>query len=210
MEIRTQVVLPLSTNLPEDIVTNTYYWQTGDTNPAAERTEIANRIVAAYNAMGPNYSADVSRAANACRIKYYDLSQPEPRLPILESGFTLVASGQPTVGSPQEIAAVLSFRSSQVPGFPLARRRGRVYLGPWAPTLLASSYVPTALVTGIRQFGERLLTPVDVLQEVTWCQYSSTTGLMLAVVTGHVDNAWDIQRRRGIRANARQTFGTPT
>jgi hypothetical protein len=43
-------------------------------------------------------------------------------------------------------------------------------------------------------------------QDWTWCLYSRKLDLMPEIVGGWVDNAWDIQRRRGYAATSRTTF----
>lgn len=207
MILKTQVILPYTTLLPRDLTTNTLWWETGGVDSETEADEVVARIRAAYAVIGPRLASLVSRATDIARIEGWDWGQPSPRVPIWSVNLPLPNRASNHVDLPSEVAVVCSFRTAYVPGVNRARSWGRVFLGPVCiPTGNAATNVDTALQTLVRQFGETLMTPIDVGADVMWVQRSETSGQIGPVLTGWVDNAWDTQRRRGLSATSRQVF----
>jgi hypothetical protein len=203
--IRAQVSIPATSTVTEDTVTNTWHFS------AVDKTEgtinaIQTALLAVYEAF------DASKADTytwtAARLKWYDLADPEERVPFEDEllGATSAGTGDPL---PQEVAMCLSFNGEYVSGFSQARRRGRVYLGPLAVSTLdtATGRFSNAFTDAIAAAGAALLLASTTASDWAWVVYSPTGGTSYPVVAGWADNAPDIQRRRGLKASRRTTFG---
>ncbi len=208
--IRCQVRLPYFTNLPEDVATNTLYYRTPNSPPTTgELDDIEAQIVAFYTAIGDRIGAVVLRTTNACSIRYYDLSQSEPRQPVRTDTFNLPAAATPN-NLPLECAIVLSYHAEFSSGTSNARRRGRIYIGPLNLTCFDDGDAatrPTVSATAIAD----IIAAVPALHGIPtngteWSQYSPTTDLGLPVVGGFVNNEMDTQRRRQATETGRTTF----
>lgn len=143
-----------------------------------------------------DFSADNFRPV--IDFRFFDLADPQPRAPRYEAGYNI--GPKPAVEAlPHELAVVLSLRSAQVSGVPVGRRRGRLYLGPFNENANAQGFVDQPCINAIVNATDQLMTGLRnaVLGPVTWEIYSPTDGIMREVVHAHVDNAWDVQRRRG-------------
>jgi hypothetical protein len=117
---------------------------------------------------------------------------------------------------PNEVAVTFSFHADRTGASEHAgsgprtaeRRRGRVYVGPLsihagiASTVTGGTVVNDALITCLQHCGERLL----ALTDGPWSVWSRKDTLVRPVVGGFIDNAFDTQRRRGEKANARTVF----
>lgn len=140
-------------------------------------------------------------------FKVYALDDPEPR----SSKFagTMGAGFIPTGGNPlpSEVAVCLSFQAAQVSGTPQARRRGRIYLGPLGASGLDTNGRPTsACRSAASAVGASILADSVSNGGWSWVVWSPTTGTSSIVTNGWVDNAFDIQRRRGVAPTLRTTF----
>jgi len=208
--IRCQVRLPYFSLLPEDIATNTLYYSTPNDPPTTgELDDITAMIEGFYVAISDRLAGILSRGTDACEIRYYNLSDSEPRQPERIDTFTLSAAASAD-NLPLECAVVLSYHAAFTSGTPNARRRGRIYLGPFYAGALddgTGSVFPRVNSTTLAD----IIAAVPSLSSITtngceWVQYSPTTDLGLPVVGGWVDNEFDTQRRRETRATARTTF----
>lgn len=216
--IRATVVLPYVSNLPRDVTTNTF-WFSSEAAPSVYGAEIAARLIAFYttipggaaNPLSFYLSGVISRAALACRVQCYDMSDPAPRPPSYEQNWTL--SGASGDNLPNEVSVVGSFQGDRVAGVNQARRRGRVFIGPLKVSALGTNTAtntPT-VVSGLRTTLKGAMT--DLASQNTtdafWVARSQTTGDITTVTNGWVDNDFDTQRRRQPRASVRDTWGTP-
>jgi hypothetical protein len=201
--LRATSTLLLSSGLPNDVVSNTTYWQYTTSSASDAYDEISARIEAAYADISTYLSVAVSRNVGSSEITMYDMADTEPRVPVREDTFTL--GGAESAGlMPTEVALVLSFHGPFASGVANARRRGRLYLGPW--TLERCDYRPdSTLIGACIDFGETLSTNIGAA-DVLWSQHSPTASTEFAVVGGWVDDAWDTQRRRGYEPATRTTF----
>jgi hypothetical protein len=208
--IKAQVVLPYYSALPEDVTSNTFHFFV-PTTPAtsAELGEIVNRLDAFYHGFDDRLAAVISRT-NGAEVRLYDMADPEPRQPLDPPWGFLIDAAAGGTNLPNELSLVLSFHSAFVSGVPNARRRGRVYLGPFTSTQsdpgsnTAFSRPSATLVSAVAAAAPLLNT--QIAEPLDWAQYSPTNDALLPVVGGWVDNEWDIQRRRGVTATARTTF----
>lgn len=205
-----QATLPYRTGIPEDVSVNTWSFEIAD-DTESELIQVASFLGVFYAGIMPYYSEVVN--PTQFNIKIYDRADAEPRTPIFtQTGDIGVATS--TGGMPEEVAVCLSFSGVLESGAPPARRRGRVYLGP-----LAGSVVDLSDTNG-RAFVDGAFAS-DVLDsyELAWEElttagnvheaWSPTDNVGHPVVTAWMDNAFDTQRRRGVAATARSTRTGP-
>jgi hypothetical protein len=94
---------------------------------------------------------------------------------------------------------------------PRARRRGRVYLGPWADTGAVSAQdandsprVGTTLKNAICAAALRLDDTSGPGGSGNWCVWSRKDATLYPVQAAYVDDAFDTQRRRGVAPTSKQ------
>ncbi len=233
--LRVQVNLERDSGLPEDRVVNVFHFRgLGDfVNPAMVGPTF-DKLVAFYAAtpagsaspLGNRLATTLTNTGHSMRA--YDMAQPKPRTPIGERFFSIAPAA---AGYPGEIALVLSFRGQLLSGTDPSRRRGRVYIGPWAADtseLVGGEVKPLpANVALVANAGAALLAanvdpepppPATVVPAGSvWVVHGlapevpkpnrdpNARKVLVDVVHLWVDNAWDVQRRRGARANSRVT-----
>jgi len=205
--IKAQVSIPTDNNVPADAVTNTMWFVTSDlTAPTQLQYEtIQAALGSAYSTMTPHLSARMN--LGAATVKCYHWQGPQPILPAFTGPITFNGAPATTDGAP-EVALVLSYHASlNQSGIPNARRRGRIYLGPLAVT---GAVTPLDnLRSAALAMGSTLYTTLNTgagINGVKWAVYSAAQNGAPWVTGGWVDNAWDTQRRRGIKATTRSTF----
>lgn len=224
MIVRAQTVIPFRTGIPEDVVSNTMWFETATGISLAEAGEaIAPNLAAFYTAVytaisGTGVQASYLRLTTAF-TNFYDQGAPAPRVPYrVDLGMADAVTQNTRI--PTETACVLSYRASLENGVSAARRRGRIYLGglgDGAITLSSAGtpYFPqfaTAFINQVIGAAEtNLLSPTDWGSEIPssdiiWSVHSRVDGFTAPVVAGWVDNTPDTQRRRGVNATARTTF----
>lgn len=217
--VRAQCVLPMRTNLPRDVITNTFHFGSEYDMTLA----ISNLDVALSNFYLEAYALGMASYVRyeAAYIKYYDLLLPEPRVPTISTDLgTNLGAGISSANTqiPTEVAAVLSFEAPPVSGTPQSRRRGRVYLGGIAETMITASSGSTpffpiwepAFITDVTEAAEDNLLNLDAATsgDLQWAVYSPTSGPVTAytITQGWFDNGPDTQRRRSVAATARTTW----
>jgi hypothetical protein len=206
------VQIPYFTGIPEDVVTNVWSLQFTTLAPTTSNwDDVRTRLQTFYQnvyAVGSLLSAQWLRPA-LTRWKGYDLNDPSPRAPRYDTVAAITVASTTSAAAP-ETAVCLSFQGVLLSGTPQARRRGRIFLGGLATPLSQGSTTTfpevgvtprttiaaaaTALKTGLSADGW------------TWSVLSRMDDAMVTVDNGWIDNAADIQRRRGARATARTTF----
>lgn len=205
-----QTTLPYLTGFPEDVSVNTWSFDIASTDES-NLLEIASFLGVFYGGVMPYYSEVVD--SQNFGVKIYDRADPEPRTPLFDTTGAL-AVGPGEGGLPEEVAVCLSFRGVLASGSPPARRRGRVYLGP-----LNGSAISLADAQNRVYVAQDFIDDIVSAYELAWAElttagnvhevWSSAAGAGYTVVAGWVDNAFDTQRRRGVRANSRTTFEGP-
>lgn len=205
---RAQVVFPMFTNLPEDVATNTFHF--------TELTPLGlAAVAAAVTPLLADFYTDVYTAARqmgnymnpgAATVRWYDLSEPQPRVPLIVPLAATIAVGASTV--PTETSCVLSFQGDRAPGIPQARRRGRIYLPALATTWMVGSTTGTfptfnLLATGGVATAAEALRDAAILVSARWSVWSTVDGAATFVTNGWVDNTPDTQRRRGVEPSNR-------
>jgi len=173
-----------------------------------------------------------SRVTNDVRVKYYDitghLDGSPTGSPVWQDAFTL--DPEDTGGPnqfPSEIAACLTLRGTGwdtslidipagAPGpagdvRPRQRHSGRLYLGP-LNTDATNIDGTTGKVTVGSTFRAVALhaakATLDYLaaSNIKWSCWSRVGGVVLDVVKFQMDDAWDVQRRRGVAPTVRDQY----
>ena len=201
--LRCEVTLNPGTDSRERIMN---VWHIGNTSTATvveAAEDFRDDLSAFYQAIDASFADELDGQTPLLRV--FDLSEPMPRQPIHEEGLATLACGNTSAA--RELAVVLSYRGVYVSGVTPKRRRGRIYLGPWASAIVdtATGLLNSTVVAGIRLAGENLLAASNASTDYTWVVYSPTTDIAgtgaptaaSVVVAGWVDNEVDVQRRRG-------------
>lgn len=232
-----QVVFAHLSGLPENNVVNTFVLQGAgpvgdDVNDAHaalldfyNTDHVSGGDDPSLRSIGAIMSDEISRIGSF--VNYYDISlhiDGSPHgSPVDVRTFALDPSLSAT-RLPSEVAICLSFRGAygtadeDVPaGAPgpvgniheRARLRGRVFIGPLVATGLSvegadqAQHISTQGRLTVAQAALRLRNNVDL----DWLVWSRTNGSVVQVTQGWVDDAFDIQRRRGPDSLTRTTFG---
>lgn len=218
--MRAQVSIPRITGVPADAFTNTWYFDGDDYVGATDdwyHDGVMSLLTAFYQSVDQFLCG---MAGPTATVKIYDMRDAEPRVPERIDTIAL------TVGNgdwmPAEVAICLSFQAAAASGTNQRRRRGRIYLGPIdhdaTYTQNTGDVRPTstcrdaiAAAAGVLRDGYNTGAPAD--SSIRWAVYSPTTDIASSVDdafndvdNGWVDNAYDIQRRRGVAPSLRSLF----
>jgi hypothetical protein len=189
-----QVIFNNANNLPRDRYVNTLYYDTRDDGTAEGTAEdIMDGIHAAYTANGLSF---LSGSIASMTIKAYATGR-NPGGPLAEKNYAFAPS---TSAGPAEVAVCLSYYS----GGNSKRRRGRVYIGPFAGTQTGSERPSSILRTRILDWASDIAA-IGNLSPANWQQHSRTDASYNPVTDFYVDDAWDTQRRRGAAPSGRFT-----
>lgn len=202
MFVMARIILHTADQVPANYVQNQIAFTSGSEDPDIDA--VMSALDSFYTALGSGYFSN-KIAGTGHEVKFYEMPGLTPNYPFEERTFDL--NSAPTGDSlPQEVALVLSFQGSRSAGFPMARRRGRIYVGPLKSTTSTdgrpTSGVISGLVTAAEEFGD----DIKAIPGHQWCVWSTVDADMVPIVSGWVDNAWDTQRRRGVTATSRTTF----
>lgn len=221
--------------LPQDVCEMTCNVRFPDEPSLLDRAEAVDAFIDFFNVESAGATNDtatyisdaITRDADACMVLGYettDLSGATPfGSPTASANFTL-AVATAAVEMPEEIAAVISYNAdlTNVPVSqtnpspppatirPQARRRGRMFVGPLSAAAgaeVANIFRPIAgfMLDLAENFGQLAR---DIASSTTGelAVWSRSDADLYPVVGGYVDNAWDVQRRRGPDASSRQLF----
>ena len=179
---RAQISFQLDTLFPRDAMTiNPHY---SGVNPQALADALITRI-AAIPAVG---------ATQPMTVKVYDADKAPPSYPLASA---TAGSGTRASGWPREVALCLSYYS----GFNRPSLRGRLYI-PGAFSQGSAGVTPTTTQQdNILAWCDALIVGTSI---ATWEVYSKKNKSGAGPVThAWVDNEWDTQRSRGLRADSR-------
>lgn len=185
--------------LPRDAIVNTIYLRH---NTVGVITGFDTDALAADLAQVYEEKLFVGTALRAITVKAYDTAGPPPHDPV--SVHVRNPDGVPVpASSPSEIALCLSFKGGQRPW-----ERGRIFLAPW---MTQEGRMPQNI--SARPY-DALMTPLLDLAEgfaglggidIDWVVHSKTHATDTKVQSAWVDDEWDTQRRRGLKATRRLT-----
>lgn len=198
------------TGAPEDVATNSLYFLSPEGQTVGDTIVAANaRLNSFYTAVGSYYSNVIT---NVVSIKYYNMADPSPRLPV----GTFAVPITPTAAAqnlPEEVAVVASFSAAPVSGANMARRRGRIYLGPLNFSAITSS-TGDSLVQVNPPYRTAIANACTAMANTTtniadWVIYSQADNAPYFVASGWIDVQPDVQRRRGHKLSGRTTWTAP-
>jgi len=200
--LRAQVNLRVTTSFEDAAPTNTL-WFSSDT-PEADVVDIAAAIKAAYDNLGTELGPAVFQDDHHLRI--YDMSDPEPRVPIYDELWDLAFEPGGSA-LPGQCCIVVSFQGPRVSGEEQRRRRGRTYLGPLRTSVIdAEGVLTSTAINSSISWAQDLLTASLDSTTWEWIVWSRVNDSGTAVTNGWVDNSVDIQRRRQLGATVRQLW----
>lgn len=218
MTVRAQVILPGLSGKPEDVFVNTFHFDSAATD-AATVDLLTGRITEFYNQSAPmptpsgnaapgiaSYiSHVVSRLANACSVRFYNLADAEPRAYVERRWQLAGSSGTGTSKElPTEVACCTSFYGTRN----MPRQRGRLYIGPFHEGAIEddATFQRSRPALGLRESIHGSSKRLAMKVGNKWAVFSPTSGLTHPVTAGWVDDAWDTQRRRGQDAEGRLSW----
>lgn len=223
---RAQLTIPADTGIPADAVTNTFHFlrnpASGGQTPAQVGALVVSTLQSGYNQVKDHLSQSLKVTDAA--IKLYDMEIAPPAAPIWEGPCPIMVNATPNPDLPSEVALVLSYQAGVTAGAVQRRRRGRIYVGPLTDEANAGTGYArpsTALITALTAMGSAIRSTALAGGVLQWCVYSPTTAGGWAtgqagppnfpaafhlVTGGWVDNAWDIQRSRGVDPDYRASW----
>jgi len=177
-----------ASNLARDRIVTTFHL---DTDPVEGSTDWQTLATDAAALFAGTLGGITGYTGFECRVYRHGGAKNDPP----EATAFAATTGTEAPG-PHEVALCLSYFAD----FNAPRRRGRMYIGPWGNLNERPSegqqITLRTLANGISALGG---------VNVQWVQYSPTTGEFHNVTNWFVDNEWDTQRRRGLRATSRLT-----
>lgn len=204
MTYRCQVTLRPTSGIPADEIVNTYHMDVL-TSGALARAAFELAAETFYDTVAAWFSALIASTGHT--MSFYDLDDPEPRQPVVPP-FEFDLPALPANRLPGELACCMSYRASYVSGSPNARRRGRVYLGPFQSNAVETTgKIKNSVIEDIADAGQTFFNAVNTSGDGSMMVYSPTDAAAREVVSLWVDNEWDIQRRRGSIATFREDRG---
>jgi len=204
MTYQVQVTIPYFNGLPRDCATNVLHFlhDAGPPDGAAQTALITALRNFYFHVYGGSNSIAAYADPVGCRMKLYDLSHAIPRTPILDATASFAAVIDSSTLLPPELAVVLSISGAGVPGVSMQSQRGRVYLGCQPDSASNPGSItsfPTVSSVARSNIIDAAQTLFDELATINWqwVIHSRVHGTDYPVVKGYVDDAFDIQRRRG-------------
>jgi hypothetical protein len=189
-----QVVIHHESALPADDVVNTLHF---DVNAPDTVGGLLQGIADAYQA---NLVGLLSGAVHGMTLKAYD-SGPNPAGP---TATLEVPTFDPPGGrAPSELALCLSYATVDDPEASLPRRRGRVFIGPLTASAVSAER-PADTVRDALLDWAAAIAAVGTTLNTTWVMYSQRDATYAKIESTWVDNAWDVQRRRGLKPSNRR------
>lgn len=213
-----QITIPRDTGLAKDNIVNVLHFEGDDGTTGTDQEHwdslasgLGSRIRTFYETLAGYMPSTVAPVGS---VKLYNMRDPEPRIPRHEDPIDL-STASAAVPLPAEVALCLSMKAAATPGVNMARRRGRIYLGPFATTgmfdtvVAADSRPSGAVITLLLAAAATMARGTSGSARLA--VYSPKTDLLGSledalndVSTLWIDNAWDTQRRRGGAPTSRQ------
>lgn len=228
--LRATYTMNMTSGLAEDAAINVWHFRhdTEIQNDFTASVEVAAALHNFYRSAAGYWSGMVSRANNAhsCSVARLapgnqgaDDDVASKALSTTLSGTTAWAAAASAVNLPPEVAITMSFRGdvnglNEVSGDtrPIARRRGRVYLGPFNASVMNTTGPPLILAAVPSNLGGWYQTLVDDVNtsigatKIYHVVYSPTTAQDWPVADMWIDNAPDTVRSRGTAATLRNNL----
>lgn len=161
--------------------------------PAGPTTETAMTAAAtAVKAFYNDIAADLSKHVGFISFKAYDLGEAPPRTPLEIGGLTAISSA---ASLPSEVASCLSYWNGTVPR---PSKRGRLFIGPLKTSVVDNTpNVPRVSSAHRTTVTSACVTHFSGMSGLKWGLLSQRLGVIWTIESVYVDDAFDIQRRRG-------------
>lgn len=201
---RAQVTLRTADAIPANYATNSFCVEVNPDGPL-DTDEMTVCIKDFYDDVIAYLSPALLQTGHL--IKYTNLPGTPPNYPFEEDTFNL-ASAPTGTELPREVSLCLSFQGARAAGFPQARRRGRVYIGPVNTGGNSAGRPSSAMRTAFANAGATFKSNIEAITggAHSWAIWSVADQEAVHVDNGWVDDAWDTQRRRGNEVTSRTTF----
>jgi hypothetical protein len=204
--VAVQVRFVATSLVTKDDVTNTWHFTTVSDPPSStDLASIRDALQTFYGSFSTNFLSDWNTTV---LMKMYNLADPKPRAPI--TTYSVALSGpfaNTNLLMPREVSMAVSYKASTISGVPAGRRRGRIYLPTFYGTVFDSTGRFTSTICNtVRNAANTLRTTSDSATGWDWVVYSRTANTTAPVAGGWVDNAPDIQRRRGQASTLRVVY----
>lgn len=212
--LRAQVRLNNISTLPQDVAVNTWHFRSSAASPVTDAVLAHTALETFYQGMQAHLSPCI---ATPLEVTIYNLVDAEPRTPMGTD--TIVMDIDNVSMLPNEVAICLSYHAASSSGVSVGRRRGRIYFGPFGLSALGTSDfgadVNPDCLDDFENLANQFLSNTSS-GSCIWSVFSPTTAgsapwteseLMASsfpVVAGHIDNAFDTIRSRGIDATSRR------
>jgi len=178
--------------LPENDCVNTLHFEINGPDTVEG---VCDEVAGAYVAQAGIFSGAIS----SMTIKAYEEGL-NPAGPGFSKDYPFVGAGSASVA---EVALCLSYAAVDDPEGSSPRRRGRIFLGPLSGAQLSNERPPAAFQDSALAFGQALAS-AGTAGNTTWLMYSQRDLTYAKIESIWVDDAWDIQRRRGLAPTARR------
>jgi len=209
--------LQYDTLLPRDVSESSFAFTSASVD-AGLADDMKTAVESFWNQDGTTFAGSIGsflspviiRGTNVAKFTIYGINTATGLLgePLLEQPFDLVDSPIQNVSLPAEVALCTSFNASG--SGPARRRRGRMFIGPFNTgalgTATSSETPPAGELMGVLRDATERLNSAMVVWGGQLCVWSRADAELKPVTDGWVDNAWDIQRRRGVDPSARTTW----
>lgn len=218
--VKASVIIPTKQGISSDTVQMGFHFQAPAIEGGTEDAAVADSLRNFFVTPGPGQAATVKQFMSAslnfplARLKIVSLDAPLPRYPYYDEPLDLgPVSGADNL--PAELACVLSFGAPPVTGVPRARLRNRTYIGPLATSSMQQTVQGDTRVSAT--FRNALLAAAQGLYNAHGPTSTPTNGYRWTVHStfrnpqappryvawAYVDDAFDVQRRRGVKRVAR-------
>lgn len=212
--------------IPADRVENTMAW-TGDDDPDVAAADVNDALVNFYTVANGathkvgHYLADSLSRTVAPHIDLYELTDLTGvtgiGTPVASRALSAVLpDAEASDNLPPEVAVCLSFHGD-LTGLversgatrPANRHRGRIFLGPLTTGTVHK--ITDTKVAEVRDVPRQAICDaagriIAGVFGATWCVWSRANAALYPVVGGFVDNAFDTQRRRGVKTTLRTVW----
>lgn len=198
------VIIEHATGDPAKRVVNNFWFTLDSTARDTHAASVEGQLGVFYAALDMYYSTEYTNAP--VKARWYRMLDPKIRVAWRETTFHTLVTGSDR--APQDLALCMNFRGVYASGSPNARRRGRVFLGPFATNALngTTGRPAAALLTAIATQGGNIINASNADANWEWVQYSPTDDRSLEVIAGWVDDTWDTIRSRDFDPVSRNTF----
>lgn len=216
MLLRIQSALKGKSGLPTDQFVNNLYVETlseWDTSMASDFAGAIRNFFEDVPAGGgtANIRSRLSPTIdqNGHSVKIYRMEDATPRVPLDEWTWNMTAAPAGTA-LPSEVAMCLSFSAARTSGVNMARRRGRIFIGPLnttaqTPDAFGNPRPTAAFAADLRLAGQAFAVDMNgSIRTGVHVIHSPTTGpaARFPVADYWTDDAFDTQRRRGAERTA--------